>query len=249
MRAVILAAGRGKRMGALTRDLPKPMIEVAGRPVIEHIILSIARAGVAEFVIVTRYLGEVIEARLGDGSGLGVKIDYVRQSERYGTGAALDEARRFAAAGPLMMVYGDIITPAVNYQGAIRVFEEFSPSAVMTLNWMDDPWAGGAVHVDDSGLVRAVIEKPSKGQVVSHWNSAGIFVFDPVVFEYLARLQPSERGEYELPDALNAMIRDGLQIRPYYLQGEWRDVGTPDDIAAAERILREEEGIDDVELR
>lgn len=232
-------------MGALTRDVPKPMIEVAGRPVIEHIIQRIARAGISEFVIVTRYLAEMIQQRLGDGSVLGVKIDYVRQSDRYGTGAALEEARSYAAAGPLMMVYGDIITPAANYLGAFRVFREFSPSSVMTLNWMDDPWAGGAVHVDGSGLVSAVVEKPPKGQVASHWNSAGIFVFEPVIFDYLARLRPSARGEYELPDALNAMIRDGLQIRPYYLQGEWRDVGTPDDIAAAERILRQEERMDD----
>ncbi len=136
-----------------------------------------------------------------------------------------------------MMVYGDIITSAVNYSGALKVYEETTPSVVMTLNWVADTSAGSSIEVDDRGLVRSVVEKPPKGQAVSNWNSSGIFVFHPVVFDYLARLRPSKRGEYELPDALNAMISDGLEIRPYYLTGEWRDIGTPEDVAAAERAL------------
>lgn len=240
MKAVILAAGKGTRMGQLTRDMPKPMIPVAGKPVIEHIIRHIMRAGVTEFVVVTRYLGEKIEDYLGDGAEIGARIEYVRQSERYGTGAALLMAREMAGSEPVIMTYGDIITPTHNYSGALATFREKNGSAVMTLNWMDDPWRGGAVHVDESGKVCKIVEKPAKGQVTSHWNSAGIFVFRPVIFEYLAHLTPSPRGEYELPDAMNRMIDDGLAIYPYYLTGAWQDVGTVQDIAVAERILREE---------
>lgn len=241
MRVVVLAAGRGTRMGALTRDIPKAMIAVAGRPVLEHIITRLARVGLSDFILVTRYLAEKIERHFGGGERFGVSIRYASQGDYYGTGAALLSAEDYAAHGPLMMTYGDIITPVVNYSRAMETFSQSQCAAVMTLNWMDDPWAGGAVHVDENGRVSRIVEKPPKGQIVSHWNSAGIMVFDPVIFGYLERLRPSPRGEYELPDALNAMIDDGLAIHPYYLRGGWCDVGRPEDIAAAEEILRQEE--------
>lgn len=240
MKAVILAAGKGTRMGPLTHDIPKPMIPVAGKPVVEHIMRGLILAGVSEFILVTRYLAEKIEENFGDGQSLGARIDYLKQTDKYGTGAALLTAKDLAQGGPVLMTYGDIITSPRNYSGAIEVFTGGNCQGVMTLNWMEDPWAGGAVHVDERERITAVVEKPPKGQVTSHWNSAGIFVFEPIIFDYLERLTPSPRGEYELPDALNAMIADGLTLRPYYLQGPWRDVGTIEDIAAAEEILRSE---------
>lgn len=240
MKAVILAAGKGTRMGDITKNIPKPMIEVAGKPVIEHIICGLMSAGITEFILITRYLTEKIEAYLGNGSAMGAKISYVPQSDRYGTGAALLEAKSLTGGGPVLMTYGDIITPPANYAGALSTFAEKNGEAVITLNWMDDPWAGGAVHVDDdSGKVAKIVEKPPKGKVISHWNSAGIFVFKSVIFHYLEKLQPSPRGEYELPDALNAMVRDGLSVYPYYLQGRWQDVGRPEDIPVAEDIIKQ----------
>ena len=244
MKAVILAAGKGTRMGALTSDIPKPMIQVAGKPVIEHIIRRILDSGIREFVVVTRYLGNKIEEYLRDGSKLGASIEYVEQSDKYGTGAALLEAREQVANEPVLMTFADIITPAFNYSGALKTFQDTGGAAVITLNWVDDPYAGGAVDVGEDGLVRRITEKPPKGRVLSHWNSSGIFVFDPVVFEYLARLAPSARGEYELPDAGSAMIDDGLAVHPYYLRGPWIDVGTPQDVTDAEKMLLED-GFDD----
>lgn len=241
MKAVILAAGKGTRMGALTKDMPKPLIPVAGKPVLEHIVTRLSNAGVKEFVFITRYLAEKIRDYFGDGSKFGIKVDYVLQSDKYGTGAALYEAKDLVGKDePVMMTYGDIITPACNYSGAISVFGSKTCEAVMTLNYVEDPWRGGAVYIGEDGKVNKIVEKPPKGEVSSHWNSAGIFVFQPAIFKYLERLQPSPRGEYELPDAINAMITDGLPVYPYYLEGAWRDVGTVEDIAIAEEILLQE---------
>lgn len=225
-------------MGDLAKDIPKPMIKVAGKPVIEHIIRGLMGADITEFILITRYLTEKIEAHLGDGSQMGAKISYVRQSDRYGTGAALLETKALVGDNFVLMTYGDIITPPINYAGALATFAEKKCQAVASLNWVDDPWAGGAAHVSDSGTITKIVEKPPKGESASHWVCAGIFVFDPVIFRYLEDLQPSPRGEYELADALNAMINNGLAIYPHYHQGRWQDVGRPEDIPAAEQILR-----------
>ena len=240
MKAVILAAGKGTRMGGLTKDTPKPLIELAGRPMIEHIIGRLAASGITHFTLIIRHLGEKVRECLGDGSRLGVTVDYVRQSDRYGTGAALLEARDNVGYEPVLMTYTDILTSRENYAGALRTFREKGGVGVITLNWVEDPFQGGAVKVSDDGLMCRVIEKPPKGQVPSHWNSAGIFVFEPIVFQYLESLKPSSRGEYELTDAMNAMIDDGLAIHPYYLRGPWIDVGRPEDISAAEEMLAQE---------
>ncbi len=238
MKAVILAAGRGTRLGDLTRTIPKPMIQVAGKPVLEHIIRHIQRAGINDFVLVTRYLSEKVEGHFGDGAGMGAHIEYTRQSDAYGTGAALLAARGQAGGGDVLMCFGDVITSPECYRGVMDAFNEKRPAAVMTLNWMEDPWRGAAVMTDDDGRISEVIEKPPKGEVASHWNSAGIFAFDPLVFDYLERLEPSPRGEYELVDAFIEIIRDGLSVYPFYYDGPWKDVGTLEDIAIAEEMLK-----------
>lgn len=240
MKAVILAAGRGTRLGALTKDTPKPMIQVAGKPLLEHIIRFILRAGVSEFVLVTRYLSEKIEEYFGDGSCFGAHIDYVQQGDDYGTGAALLCARDLTGGEPLMMTYSDIVMPASNYAQAIKVFGETGGAGVITVNLVGDPCTGADVQISESGTVKMIVEKPAPGSADSYLNSSGLFVFEPIVFDYLERLVPSERGEYELPDAMNAMIADGLAIYPNPILGAWRDVGRVEDIAEAEKILLEE---------
>lgn len=242
MRAVILAAGKGTRMGALTKSVPKPMIPVNGKPVVEHIIRRMIAGGVTDFVLVTKYLAEQVVDYFGDGSRFGARIEYVDQIDKYGTGAAFLSARDLSHGEPVMMTYADVLTSTRTYAEAIRIFREKGGEGVITLNWVDDPCAGGAVIVGGDGRVTEVIEKPPKGEVPSNWNSAGILVFGPVVFEYLERLTPSARGEYELPDAVNAMIGDGLSIYPSYLEGDWMDVGTVEAIAVAEKMLAREDG-------
>jgi len=240
VRAVILAAGKGTRMGALTRDIPKPMIRVLGKPVVEHIMRRMMAAGVTDFVLVTRYLADKIAGYFGDGGRLGARIEYVDQIDKYGTGAALLCAKELARGEPVMMTYADVITSSPTYAQAIRIFRKKGGAGVVTLNWVDDPCTGGAVLVDGDGRITRFIEKPPAGEVPSNWNCSGIFVFAPVIFGYLERLRPSWRGEYELADAMNAMIADGLALHPSYLKGDWLDVGSAAALEVAENMLRPE---------
>ena len=237
LKAVILAAGKGTRMGTLTQDIPKPMIPVAGKPVVEHIMRRIAEAGVDEFVLVVGYLSEKIKSYFGDGSGFDFRVSYSEQWEGYGTGAALMAARELAADGPVLMTFADVITSVRTYKDALSTYSKRRGAGVVTLNWVEDPYTGAAVLIDEDQRICKIIEKPPKGEVPSRWNSAGIFVFEPVIFEYLERLTPSWRGEYELADVLNYMIGDRLPIYPSYLEGEWMDVGSVEAITAAEKLL------------
>ena len=115
MLAVILAAGRGTRMGALTEHTPKPLLCVKGRPIIEHILAGLRGAGVGEAVIITGYRGEQIEAHLGDGSRFGLRLTYRRQERPEGTAKALLLAAEAAAHAPFVLSWGDIVITPPNY--------------------------------------------------------------------------------------------------------------------------------------
>jgi UDP-N-acetylglucosamine diphosphorylase / glucose-1-phosphate thymidylyltransferase / UDP-N-acetylgalactosamine diphosphorylase / glucosamine-1-phosphate N-acetyltransferase / galactosamine-1-phosphate N-acetyltransferase len=238
LKAVILAAGVGKRLGELTRNTPKPMVPICGRPVLSFIIDRIMSAGVCDFVLVTKYLPERIVEYFGDGTSIGARISYAPQGDDYGTGAALLSAADCVAGEPVMMTYGDILTSASNYSSVLRLYNEGDCSGVVSLNWMDDPSAGGAVVLTDDECVERIVEKPRQGEAPSRWNNAGLFIFEPVMFDYLKKLKPSPRGEYELPDAINEMARDGYRFKTHKIDGAWQDVGTKEDLQKAEEILR-----------
>lgn len=238
MKTVILAAGKGTRLGDLTKDTPKPMLPIAGKPVLEYIIDQIKESGISDFALVVRYLREKVEEHFQDGSPLGIHVSYIPQPEAYGTGSALLAAKDFVSEESVMMTFGDVVTNAASYAGVMNIFNETKCDGAIALNYIDDPWKGAAVLTSEDGsVVERIVEKPKEGEAISHWMNSGIFAFKPSVFGYLEQLKASPRGEYELPDAINAMIDDGLTIRPYFIKGPWQDVGTPQDLLRAEEIL------------
>jgi len=234
MMAVILAAGRGTRMGALTERAPKPLLLLRGRPIIEHILMGLRAAGVNEAVIVTGYRGEQIEAHLGDGQRLGLSLSYRRQTRPDGTARALLLAGDAVGSRDFVLSWGDIVVTPANYAALTADFARTRCDVLLMVNDVDDPWRGAAVYVDEHWRVTRVIEKPPRGASRTRWNNAGIFVFTPLIFSYAERLQPSARGEYELPQAIAMMIGDGRLVRACPLRGFWSDLGTPEDLAAAE---------------
>ncbi|HYD48702.1 MAG TPA: nucleotidyltransferase family protein [Terriglobales bacterium] len=233
MLAVLLAAGRGTRMGELTRNTPKPLLPLQGRPILEHILLGLREAAIDRAVIVTGYLGEQIERYFGDGGALGLRVDYARQITTDGTAKALLLAREHID-GPFLLSWGDILVDRSLYGALAAQFEARPCDLLLSVNAVDDPWRGGAVYFDAERRVTALIEKPPQGTSSTNWNNAGVFVCSPVVLEYAERLAPSPRGEFELPQAIQAMIADGRDVRGYPITGYWSDLGTPEDLQAAE---------------
>lgn len=228
-RAVILAAGKGTRMGSITHDIPKPMLPIHGRPMLEHILEGLAAAGLERFLIVVGVRAELIESHFQNWP---LPVEFQLQQPVNGTGSATLLANDFTSNEPFLLTYGDILCQPVEYTRCAAVLREHaSTAAVLAVKAVDDPWQGAAVY-EEAGRISRIIEKPPKGTSSTRWNSAGFYVFQPVIFDYLARLQPSERNEYELTSALDAMLTDGLELRISAVEGEWRDVGRPEDLAA-----------------
>lgn len=232
MKALILAAGRGTRLGALTANCPKPMLSIHGVPMLERIMATIAReVGITEFVLVTGYRAAVIEDYFGDGTRWHWQVEYVHQDPPRGLGDAMNHSAALLSDAPFMMTYGDIILDPANYARFVAEYQQHHKPLV-GLNWVADPCRGAAVYLAADGHITRIVEKPAPGTAAIHWNNAGLFIFSPVIFAYTARLQPSPRGELELPDAITAMIADGHSVCGLELTGLWRDVGTPEDYAA-----------------
>lgn len=216
-------------MGSITRDTPKPMLPVQGKPLLQHILEGLAAAGVEKFFVVTGYKHEMIEDYFKESP---LAIEFRLQDPVNGTGTAARLAKNFVDNEPFLLTYGDILCDPSEYVGSGAVLDQnMATAAVVAVKYVDDPWQGAAVY-EQNGVISEIIEKPPKGASSTHWNSAGFYVFRPILFEYLDRLQPSPRGEYELTSALDMMLDERLELRISAIQGEWRDVGRPEDLAA-----------------
>ncbi|MCC6387504.1 MAG: nucleotidyltransferase family protein [Dehalococcoidia bacterium] len=228
-RAVLFAAGRGARLGEITATTPKPLLTVGGRPVIVRALDGFARAGIREVVVVTGYLGEQVEAELGNGEACGMRLSYVRQATPDGTAKALLLARDALGEGPFAWAWADIVVPSEAYRAVVRAA---LADGALAVNEVDDPAEGAAVYVAD-GFVTRIVEKPAPGSSTTRWNNAGVGVLGPAAWEHVAALEPSPRGEYELPRAIAAMVAAGARLRAVPVEGPWSDIGTPASLAAA----------------
>jgi NDP-sugar pyrophosphorylase family protein len=225
MKAIILAAGKGKRMGELTKELPKPMVQVHGKPILEHIVEGLRdHAGIRDFFIITGHCAEVIEDYFGDGSSSRITITYGRQEVADGTGKAPELAKDWVGSSPFLLSYGDILMQPDLYAGLVKAFDA---DGVISVKRGENTSQGGAVVFNNDFNLERIIEKAAPGTVTSPWYNAGIYGFKPVLFEYTSRLEKSPRGEYELTDALSAMASSGLKIKGYELKGNWADVRDP----------------------
>jgi len=247
MKAVILAAGKGTRMKALTDEVPKPMLNVHGRPILEHIIGGLIIAGIHELCIITGWRAEVIESHFGDGRRLGVKISYTRQVVQDGTGKAPELAKDFVGTDDFLLTYGDILVKPETYQQMLKRFGEGRFSGLLTVTAGEDVTKGGLNFFDDQFCLKRLVEKPNAAQLDQLraegwlqpgqpvWYNAGIYVFRAVLFDFTAKLHKSPRGEYELTDAISAMAAAGHRIAGLEIVGPWIDVRDPDVLAALEK--------------
>ncbi len=232
-KAVLLAAGRGTRMRELTADLPKPMIEVRGKPVLQHIVEGLRDAGVRQFLVVVGYRADAVQNFLGDGSRYKIDIQYATQAVQDGTGRVVDLARGFVGLSPFVLSYGDILVDPVNYKRIVDLPED--AEGLISVTRGEDVSKGGAVFLNDEFELVDLREKSQPGEPTSPWYNAGIYAFRPSIFEFTAKLKPSLRGEYELTDAISEMARSGKKVKALELTGEWADVRDPEILARLNR--------------
>jgi NDP-sugar pyrophosphorylase family protein len=221
-------------MGALTEDLPKPMLPLEGRPMLEHIVERLRTAGIPEILLVAGYRRELIEEHFRGFEG----VRFVTQEVVEGTAHAVRLGREFTGGEAFLLTFGDIITAASNYRGICDLRDEKNAAAAVGVKWVDDPWQGAAVYADAAGAVSRIVEKPVPGTSTTHWNSAGLYAFGPEVFDEIERVPRSARGEYEITSAVEQFIEAGAPVYLFEMLGAWRDVGRPEDLQVAARYVK-----------
>jgi dTDP-glucose pyrophosphorylase len=221
---VIMAGGRGSRLGSYTERCPKPMLPVAGKPMLEHIIERAKAEGFQRFVLAIHYLGKVIEEHFGDGGRLGVRIEYLRERAPMGTAGALallnprpDEA--------IVVSNGDVLTD-VRYGELLDFHQRHEAAATMAVRIHEWQHPFGVVHTRGVDIV-GFEEKPISR---SHIN-AGIYVLDPNVLDAL-----EQDGQCDMPALFARLQQRGLRTIVYPMHEPWLDVGRPDDYQAAQRL-------------
>ncbi len=227
MKAIVPAAGKGTRMGKLSEQLPKPLAPIANTPMIGHVLAGLRGAGVQEAAVVVGYMADKIRAYVGDGSRFGLRVDYIEQKVINGTGAVALLCRDFIGDSPFVMAFADIIVHPDFYLSFTRRLLDRDCVALMAVRVVDDPWQGAAVYADEELRVSKVIEKPKPGTSTTHYDSAGLFAFRPDIFDQLERLQPSERGEYELTQAIDMAIAEGRPVEAWVIEQYWSNVSSP----------------------
>jgi dTDP-glucose pyrophosphorylase len=239
---LVLAAGRGTRLGEITDKIPKALVEIKdGMKVIDYILKGYAEAGLKKAIIIIAYQGKKIKEYLGD-SAYGLELIYLEQNlDSYGTAAAVEEARPILKDKFFIMSYGDIITQPKNYLKMIKSLAKLkSPQSIMLLNWLDQIKKGGLVEFEQAAAddlknkagdfyqVKTITEKPEVEG--GGWNSAGIYLFSSEIFGWIDQVKLSKRGEYELPTAVNLMLKSESKIFAVKSEDYCQDVGTPEDL-------------------
>lgn len=232
-KAVILAAGKGTRMGELTAQVPKPMLLLVGKPILEHVLNRLSEAGIRETLLVVGYYGEKIREHF---AGYKMALRFEEQTVINGTAKAAMLARDFVGDDAFLMTFGDILCEPADYRGLIALMDS-EACGVLGVKYVEDPAPGAAVY-EEEGRVVKIIEKPPVGTSSTNWNSAGVYVFRAKIFAELERVAVSSRGEYELTSGIAQLIEHGETLRMYPIASEWLDVGRPADLKRAEEMLR-----------
>ncbi|SEO39931.1 glucose-1-phosphate thymidylyltransferase [Halorientalis persicus] len=236
MKAVVLAAGEGTRLRPLTEDKPKGMVEVDDKPILTHCFEQLVDLGADELVVVVGYMKEVIIDHYGDEFD-GVPITYTHQREQQGLAHALLTVEEHID-DDFMLMLGDNVFQA-NLADVVNRQRESRADAAFLVE--EVPWEEasryGVCDTNDYGEIVEVVEKPDEPP--SNLVMTGFYTFTPAIFHACHLVQPSDRGEYEISEAIDLLLQSGRTIDAIRMDG-WRiDVGYPEDREEAERRLQE----------
>jgi mannose-1-phosphate guanylyltransferase/phosphomannomutase len=222
MQAVIMAGGEGSRLRPLTSNVPKPMLPVANRPLMEHIIDLLRRHGITDIVATVQFLSSVIRNYFGDGSDLGVSLSYATEDVPLGTAGSVFGAQDLLN-GTFIVVSGDALTD-LDLTDVVEFHRSKGAAATLVLKRMSDPLEFGIVMTDDEGRIERFLEKPTWGQVFSDTINTGIYVLEPEIFDLIPPDQPYDFSSELFP----TMLDKGLPLFGYVTDAYWTDVGNTD---------------------
>ena len=238
IKAVILAAGKGTRLGKLTDAVPKPLLRLHGKPVLEYILDGIAKTGIADICLVVGHQAFKIETWINQEYLTNLytnpwrrelSINFIQQNCLNGTGGALLLAKDWVGKDNSIVTYGDILLSWSVYNRILNKFREKEKYWFLVGNTTDDPSSGAAIYYKDD-LVIEFIEKPPKESPYTDLNNAGCYVFTPSIFQFLEETTVSQRGEIELTDPIIRRVNETKDVYLIRTKEEefWYDIGNVD---------------------
>jgi mannose-1-phosphate guanylyltransferase/phosphomannomutase len=219
MKAVVMAGGEGSRLRPLTSGLPKPLVPVVGKPVMEHILRLLLKHGITEVVVTLQYMGSAIRDYFGDGSDFGMDITYVVEDAPLGTAGSVKNAQAYLDE-PFIVISGDALTD-IDLGRAIEFHRERQAAATIVLTSVANPLEFGVVITNPNGTINRFLEKPSWGEVFSDQVNTGIYILEP---EVLDLLPPAAVVDWS-SDVFPKMLRGGMALFGYLAPGYWCDIG------------------------
>lgn len=224
--AILLVGGKGTRLRPLTVHTPKPMVPAAGVPFLTHQLARARAAGVRHIVLATSYLAEVFEPYFGDGSSLGLRLEYVTEKEPLGTGGAIRNVAHRLESGPddpVLIFNGDILT-GLDIKALVRTHRAAGADVSLHLTRVEDPRAFGLVPTDGNGRVQAFLEKPqTPEEIVTDQVNAGAYVFQRRVIDSIPAGRPVSVERETFP----GLLADGAHLQGMVDSTYWLDLGTP----------------------
>lgn len=232
MKALILSGGKGTRLRPITHTNAKQLVPVANKPILFFAIEAIRDAGIADIGVIVGDTADEIRAAVGDGEAFGVRATYIRQDEPLGLAHAVKIAEPFLKGDSFVMYLGDnFIKDGIT--SLVREFEQEQPNSQILLARVPNPSSFGVAEIVD-GKVVALEEKPEHPK--SDYALVGVYMFDDTIFEAVNAIRPSPRGELEITDAIQYLIKQGRDVRSHIIKGWWKDTGKLEDMLEANRV-------------
>ncbi|MEV4373117.1 mannose-1-phosphate guanyltransferase [Nonomuraea sp. NPDC049637] len=221
MKAVVMAGGEGTRLRPMTANQPKPLLPVANRPIMEHVLRLLKRHGITETVVTLQFLAALVRNYFGDGDELGMNLQYATEDLPLGTAGSVKNAAARLRDDRFLVISGDALTD-IDLSDMIRFHRENLALVTIGLKRVPNPLEFGIIIVDESGRVQRFLEKPTWGQVFSDTVNTGIYVMEPEILDAVADGEPVDWSS----DVFPALLERGAPIYGYVADGYWEDVGT-----------------------
>ena len=232
MRAVVMAGGEGTRLRPLTSNQPKPMVSLCGKPCMEYIVELLKTHGIDETIVTLMFLPKVIRDYFGDGSTLGVKMQYSVEQSPAGTAGSVKLAEEELRDDTSIVISGDALTD-IDLQDAVRFHKERGAMVTIVLKRVENPLEFGVVVVNEEGRIQRFLEKPTWGQVFSDTVNTGIYILEPEVFDHI----PADTKYDFSQELFPKLFEMGAPLYGYVADGYWQDIGSLPQYLVANRDL------------
>jgi UDP-N-acetylglucosamine diphosphorylase / glucose-1-phosphate thymidylyltransferase / UDP-N-acetylgalactosamine diphosphorylase / glucosamine-1-phosphate N-acetyltransferase / galactosamine-1-phosphate N-acetyltransferase len=242
MKGVIPAAGRGTRLEPVTLAIPKELLIVGDKAIIEYVIEAMKSVGVTDITVIVGWRKHAILDYLGSGERLGVKLTYVVQDTRDGLAKAVLTTEHLIQDEPFLVVLGDnFFYPQTFIKELLAFHTATKADATIGVAEIEDPARHGIIQPGSDNHIIDLVEKPQPKDAPSNLGIIGVYIFSSFIFDAIKKIRPGVNNEYQLTDAIKKMIQTGHQVYYKKIDGKHIDIGTMNDLKKANQFLSQQE--------